>query len=779
MYTRIRSNFRLLAVMSLLVLMGSLLPAASVQAQSPGFPPECPWMDITKSPEERARLLLDASTLDQKMRWLNEQAANNPTQTTFSAGGGQTAVYPVQVPCTPVIQYTDGPAAISGGGTGVTAFPGQTALSATWDLELAQEKGLAHGAEAFGKHRNVVLGPGIASGRDPRAGRTSEYLGEDPLLSGLMAAAHIRGIQENPAVESVIKHYVANEQEIDRTRSSSNVDARTLREIYTLPFEIAIQEGDPGGIMCAFNQVNHVYSCENDEILNQILRNEVGFEGWVVTDFGAIHSLNSTPPSLAAGLDQELNRPRFWSPVLLHAALDAGLITEEQIDQAAFRVVRAHIANGLFDVPLPSAPADVVTTPEHQALARRIAEEGAVLLKNDGILPLSNPVGRDQGRHPCKDQRGPGCQTPAPITIAVIGPTASNTPVQVLNTYGGGFGPPSPTINVSAATVCAYNAPSVPCTPVAPLDGITARAAQDGSTVVFNNGSDLASAAATAADADVAIVFGYYREGEFTDRPHLSLDHISLTDTGDALIEAVAAANPNTVVVLQTGGPVLMPWIDQVKAVLETWYAGQEMGNAIAALLWGDVNPSGKLPLTFPASESDLPTAGSVAQYPGVVDGNGIRQVDYTEGLQVGYRWYDSQGIEPLFPFGFGLSYTTFKYSHLQVTPTRVQSNREIRVKFRVTSTGHVTGTEIAQVYISLPAAAGEPSKRLVGWARVTLEPGEHQNVTITIDPNSSAHPLSYWDTNAASWVIVPGTYTVLVGSSSRDLLLVDTVKVR
>jgi beta-glucosidase len=789
MHTRIRSNFRLLAIISLLALVGSLLsPVVPVQAQAQEFPPECPWMDTTKSPEERARLLLDASTLDQKMRWLNEQAANNPTQTTFNAGGGQTAVYPVQVPCTPVIQYTDGPAAISGGGTGVTAFPGQTALSATWDLALAQEKGLAHGAEAFGKHRNVVLGPGIASGRDPRSGRTSEYLGEDPLLAGLMAAAHVRGIQDNPAVESVIKHYVANEQEIDRNRSSSNVDARTLREIYTLPFEIAIREGNPGGIMCAFNQVNHVYSCENAEILDQILRNEIGFEGWVVTDFGAIHSLNSTPPSLVAGLDQELNRPRFWSPVLLHAALDAGLIAEEQIDRAAFRVVRAHIANGLFDTPLPDAPADVVTTPEHQALARRIAEEGAVLLKNDGILPLGNPVGRDHDRNRCGDKRGPGCPTPEPITIAVIGPTASNTPVEVLNTYGGGgFGPPSPTVNVSAASVCAYTAPSVPCTPVAPLDGITARAAQDGSTVLFNNGSDLVSAATTAADADVAIVFGYYRSGEFTDRPHLSLDHVSLTETGDALIAAVAAANPNTVVVLQTGGPVLMPWLDNVKAVLEVWYAGEQMGPAIAALLWGDVNPSGKLPHTFPASETDLPTAGSPEQYPGLVDGSttrppgntSIRQVEYLEGLLVGYRWYDAQGIEPLFPFGFGQSYTTFEYSRLQVTPTRVQSGREIRVKFRVTNTGPVTGTEIAQVYISLPAVSGEPPKRLVGWARVTLEPGERQNVTVTIDPNSSAHPLSYWSTDADGWVTAPGTYTVVVGSSSHDLPLEDTVKVR
>jgi beta-glucosidase len=406
-----------------------------------------------------------------------------------------------------------------------------------------------------------------------------------------------------------------------------------------------------------------------------------------------------------------------------------------------------------------------VSTPESEAFARKLAEQSAVLLKNDGILPL-NASGQ---------------------TIAVIGPTASNTPVQVLNTYGGGgFGAPSPTVNVSAASVCAHATPGVPCTPVAPLDSITTRAAQEGNTVVFNNGSDLASAAAVAADADVVIVFGYYREGEFTDRPHISLDHVSLTETGDALIATVAAANRNTIVVLQTGGPVLMPWLDDVKGVLEVWYAGEQMGPAIASLLWGNVNPSGRLTHTFPVSQADLPTAGSPAQYPGLVDGSttrppgntSIRQVDYTEGLLVGYRWYDAQDIEPLFPFGFGLSYTTFEYSHLQVTPLKVQANKPIRVNFRVTNTGSFTGTEVAQVYLSLPSEAGEPPKRLVGWARVTLEPGQHENVTVTIDPNSAEHPTSYWDVDTGAWEIAAGSYAVYVGGSSRDLPLTDTVSI-
>jgi beta-glucosidase len=693
-----------------------------------------PWMDKTRTADARARALLDASSLDQKLRWLDEQSANNPTQTSFGIGGGQSVTMPAQVPCTPVIQYTDSPSAIVGAGTGITAFPAQIALSATWDEALSRRKGKAQGYEAFHKHRNVILAPGIASGRTPLSGRTAEYLGEDPLLSGVLAAAVVRGFGDNPnePVESVLKHYVANEQELDRQTSSSNIDDRTLREIYTLPFEIAIKQSTVGGVMCAFNQVNHVYACENRTILRTILKEEIGFDGWVVTDFGAIHSLASTPNSLAAGLDQELNRWRFWNPNTLKAALAAGTITQAQIDDAALRVVRAHIRAGLFDVPLPPAAEPDVSTPQNQAVAREVVEKGSVLLKNGGLLPL-----RGTGRR-----------------IAVIGPTASSTP----------------TNGISAASVCAHTAPNVPCTPKAPLDSIQARAAQDGGTVVFNNGSDLASAAAAASGADVAIVFGYYREGEFADRPNISLD-----GNGDALISAVAAANPNTAVVLQTGGPVLTPWIGSVAGALQVWYAGQEMGPAIASLLWGDVNPSGKLTMSFPRSEADLPTAGSTRRYPGVFSNGSttrppgtseIRQVDFSEGLKVGYRWYDSTGIEPQFAFGHGLSYTTFAIDQLQV-PASAKAGTPVTVRFRVTNTGSRTGTEIPQVYLGMPASIGEPPKRLVGWERVTLDAGQSRTVELTIDPNSAGRPFSYW---AGGWHIARGPYTISVGSSSRAI---------
>ena len=347
-------------------------------------------------------------------------------------------------------------------------------------------------------------------------------------------------------------------------------------------------------------------------------------------------------------------------------------------------------------------------------------------------------------------------------SVAVVGPTAANTPA---------------TGDIDASSVCLHTAPNIPCTPVAPLDAITARAAAAGTTVTYADGGDIAVAAATAAAADMAVVFGYYQEGEFADRPSISLD-----GGGDALIAAVAAANPHTVVVLQTGGPVVMPWIDAVDGVLEVWYAGEQMGPAIAALLWGDVAPGGKLTHSFPRSEADLPTAGDPERYPGTFsDGSVVRppgnteprQVEYKEGLRVGYRWYAAQGIAPLFPFGHGLTYTTFGYDRLRVTPTTTNGRRELRIRFRVTNTGHRAGTETAQVYVELPAYTGEPSKRLLGWSKVTLAPGAARDVRVTISAADLAdlHLLEYWDTHRGRWTTAKGAYRVTVGTSFATTL--------
>jgi beta-glucosidase len=717
-------------VLALLAAGQAAAPAADIV---PRQNPACPWSDPHLSPDRRAHLLLQASTLGQKLRWLDEQSANAPAQTTFG-----TVTYPVQVACTPVVKYTDGPDYERGIG-GATVFPAQIALAASWDQDLAYAKGATQADEAFRGGSNAILGPGVSSSRSSLAGRTPEYLGEDSLLSGTMAAAGINGIQDgnrDEPVMAVVKHYLANEQELDRQLSSSNLSERTLREVYDLPFQILLSRSEPGGVMCSYNQLNGVFACENP-VLKTLLKRDLGFQGYVVSDFGAVHS---TAPSISAGLDQELNRPRFYTPATIGAAIDAGQISEADVDAAALRVVRAYLAAGLFDHPLPATPSTSVGTAEHADLARREAEQGSVLLKNTGgVLPLS----------------------PSARSIAVIGPTASSTP----------------TNGISARSVCAEGSAASsasPCpAPVAPLDAIRARAARNGTTVSYADGSDLAVASATAAAADVTVVFGYAKQGEFADRSTLALD-----GDGDALISAVTAANPHTVVVLETGSATTMPWLASAPAVVEAWYPGQEQGTALARLLYGDVDFTGRLPMTFPKSIADTPTAGSAAQYPGVFadgstarpagDTTSIRQVSYSEGRAVGYKWYDSHDVAPLFAFGAGLSYTRFAYPG-PVAITAARHGRR-KISFTVANTGNRSGTETSQVYLTLPPAAGEPGKRLVGYARTTVRPGASARMSLWLDPASGDRPLSVYHPAAGRWRITPGTYTVQVGSSSRNL---------
>lgn len=735
-----RRTVALASSIAVLVPLGVAVPLATA-ADAKSFDAACPWMDTHKSADQRAKLLLNASTLGQKLRWLDEQAANSPTVTTFSG-----ITYPVQVGCTPKVVYADGPDYVRGP-AGVTIFPDQIGLAASFNEDLAYDKGVAQADEAFKSGKNVILGPGVSSSRTPLAGRTPEYLGEDSLLSGTMAAATINGIQSDKSqpVMAVVKHYIANEQELDRQTSSSNVDGRTLRETYDMPFRVLLGKSSPGGVMCSFNQVNGVYACESP-ILKNILKAENGFDGYVVSDFGSVHS---TGASLTAGLDQELNRPKFYTPANIAAAIDNGTVTIAQINEAAFRVVRSYIAAGLFDKALPAVASTTSSTPAHKELAAQIASQGSVLLKNDGgTLPLTSSVKK----------------------IALIGPTVSNTP----------------TNGVSAGTVCQqaagpFGGGGNACpNPVAPLDAITARAAQVGATVTYDNGADLASAAATAAAADVAIVFGYSKQGEFADRTTLDLDN-----GGDALIARVAAANAKTVVVLETGTATPMPWLNDVKSVVEAWYPGEQQGTALSRLLYGDENFVGRLPMTFPKSLADTPTSTD-KQYPGVF-ANGsttrpagsteIRQVSYSEGTLVGYKWYDAKGIEPLFPFGYGLSYTSFTYNNLAVTK-QTNGKKAISVSFLVTNSGHKHGTETSQVYLTLPSTTGE-AKRLVGYAQVSPKVGRAQRVTVTIDPKSADLPLSYWSTDDHAWATAPGTYTVEVGPSAEDTELTGTFTVK
>ncbi|WP_158862069.1 glycoside hydrolase family 3 protein [Leifsonia sp. AG29] len=736
---RLGGAFALSTVVALALAGLSTVPAQAAAADRGGsIPADCPWMNTHQPPTQRANELLAASTLDQKIRWLDEQAANNPTQTVFPGGFfGGGATYPAQVPCTPKVVYTDGPDYVRGS-AGVTVFPSQIALGASFDSTLAYDKGKAEADEAFRSGKNVVLGPGVSSSRTPLAGRTPEYLGEDSLLSGTLAGATINGIQTGNPTEPVgaeIKHFIANEQELDRTTSSSNLDERTLREVYNQPFAIAIDKGNPSSAMCSFNQVNGVYACENP-ILNNVLKDSDQLSGYVVSDFGAVHS---TVESLKAGLDQELNAPNYYAPAKIHAAIDNGSITVDLVNQAAFRVVKSYIEHGLFDHPLPTTPSTSASNDENKAVSERIAEEGSVLLKNDGsVLPLGKST----------------------TSIAVIGPTVSNTP----------------TNGVSAKTVCNEGRGGACPNPVAPLDAITSRAAQAGATVTFNNGADLTAAAAAAASAKVAVVFGYAMQGEFSDRTTLALDN-----NGDALISAVAAANPNTVVVLETGSATTMPWLNQVKSVIEAWYPGDQQGTALAKLIYGDVNFTGKLPMTFPKSLADTPTS-TPAQYPGTfADGSttraagdkSIRQVSYSEGLAVGYKWYQAKGIQPLFPFGYGLSYTSFAYSDLAVTPSvDVHSAKKLTVSFTITNTGTTAGQATPQVYLTLPGSTGEPGKRLVAFDKVSLNPGQTTRVTETIRRTDVSQPLSYWSVDSHSWATDAGVYGVHVGNDSTTASL-------
>ena len=716
--------------------------------------PRCPWTDRSKTSEQRANLLLDASTVEQQMRWVNESSANDYFLTYIGP-----VAYPAQVPCIKFQADTDGPWGVAYA-QGTTAFPVPVSQTASWDVPLMWERGQAIADEAWRTQNNTMFAPGVDIVRHPWGGRNAEYLGEDPFLAGTLAGYWVKAAREaNPGrpVASVLKHFVGNQQELDRALSSSNIDARTLNEIYALPYEMAFKFAQPAGVMCGFNQLNGTFACENPALLKDLLRDQLGFKGFAVTDNGAGHS---TGAALNAGLSQELSAPNYFTPDRLRAALATGEITEATIRDAAFRVLYGKFANGLMDYELPATGrGQDVRTPEHHALARKIAEQGSVLLKNkDARLPL-----RLSGKK-----------------IAVIGAVASNKPSD-----GASFESicTSPLYGAfDAAPViydCAKNGPD-------PFEAIKARAAKDGNTVVFDNGSNLAAAAKTAAYADVVIVFGFNRAGEFFDLPSMNLMF-----NGDALIDTVAKANPRTVVVLATAGPVLMPWLDKVPAILEAWYPGQAGGEAIAALLFGDVNPSGKLPVTFPKRLADLPTgAGDNDQYPGVfADGSTkrvpesleIRQVNYKEGLQVGYRWYDAQRIEPLFAFGHGLSYTTFQYSDLKVATQDPTANGQVRttLSFTVRNSGSVRGAEVSQVYLTLPSAASVPGKRLVGFDKITLSPGERKTVQVVVDSAASNHPFSVYDKAKKNWTIVNGGYTVSVGGSSRDLPLTASMDVK
>ncbi|HXH50384.1 MAG TPA: glycoside hydrolase family 3 C-terminal domain-containing protein [Terriglobia bacterium] len=676
-----------------------VLPPVPAQAQTNTGQP---WMNQSLSARRRANLLIRAMTLKDKVGLVH---GVDRKEHPFKGYVGYVPANPrLHIPA---LKLADGRAGVGNKAAGVTLLPAPIAAAASWDTSLLETFGQVIGKEQWGKGTNVELGPTIDVVRIPQWGRTFETYGEDPYLNSQMAAAEIKGIQSQGPIANA-NMYLTMNQESDRFKIDSVVDERTLQEIYLPPFQAAVSSG-VGTFMCAYIKTNGVYSCESSHVLGDLLKKQLGFGGWVMSDWGGTHS---TVASAEAGLDQEMPDDRYYGKAL-ETAVTSGQVSMATLDEHVRRILVTMFRHGLFDKPQPGDWDSNVRSPEHDAFSRRVAEQGIVLLKNEGnILPLS--VGS---------------------SIAVIGADGGTKP----QVEGGG------------------SSHVVPPYVVSPLDGIRKRLGEGGH-VTYSDGSDLASATSVAKSAAVAIVFVSTVEGEGHDRPDLELP-----GKQDELISTVAAANPKTIVVLNTGGPVLMPWVDHVRGVIEAWYPGQEDGNAIAAVLFGDINPAGKLTLTFPRTADKIPTS-TQQQWPGV-NGKSI----YSEKLNVGYRWYDATGTDPLFPFGFGLSYTTFRLSNFVITPTMLsKSPANIYGTVDVTNTGHRDGAEVVQAYISQPSSNREPPRQLCAFAKVFLKPGETRQVRLTIEPRA----LSYYDISTRRWTSAPGTYQLLVGTSSRDLPL-------
>ncbi len=686
-------------------------------------------MNAKLSPDERAGMVLRQMTLDEKMDLVHGQGepdSGPPRPNACLSNGGVGFVLGIPRLGIPVIQMSDaayGVRSSAENGRYSTALPSNLASAASWDLQAACEYGALIGRELRAQGYNMTLGGGVNLAREPRSGRTFEYMGEDPILAGTLVGNRIKCEQAEHVIGD-IKHYALNDQESGREEVNVIIGTRAMRETDLLAFQIGIAIGNPAAVMCSYNAVNGDFACENKYLLTDVLKKDWKFKGFVLSDWGGTHS---TVKASAAGLDNEEPGDDYFGGKL-KAAVQSGQVPTAELDEHVRRILRSEFASGIVDFPTQRSVVDVEAGFD---TARRIAEQSIVLLKNrNAVLPLDRSKLR---------------------SIAIIG---SHAGMGMISGAGSAqVDPPGRQAPKWQEQVWF---------PTSPRKAVAAKAS--GVNVEFNSGANPASAAALARSSDVAIVFAYQWTTEGLDLPNLSLP-----ENQDAMIAQVAAANPRTIVVLETGTAVIMPWLDKVSAVVEAWYAGSKGADAVANILFGDVNPSAKLPLTFPRSEADLPHPTLLMPPPGA-NSKPSFDVHYDEGLKVGYKWYDAENKPVLFPFGYGLSYTTYRYSDLTVTP-----GGQTTVSFMVKNTGRRAGEEIAQVYAALPAAAGEPPKRLVGWGKVKLDSGESREVTVTIDPLY----LSVFDETLNGWKLVPGSYTFMVGGSSQDLPLVEKVNVK
>jgi len=629
----------------------------------------------------------------------------------------------------PALALSDGPAGVGNDMKDVTVFPAPLTVAASWDVMLMETYAAALAEEQRAKGTNVVLAPMMNIARIPQAGRNFEGYGEDPVLSGAMAAAAVRGIQSQGLVATA-KHALDNEQETWREQVSVDVDERTQREIYLAPFAAAVEAG-VGAIMCSYNKVGGTYACENDRLLNVMLKGELGFSGWIMSDWGATHSTGSA----LAGLDMEMPDDRFLGAPFANETQGATALG--RLDDMVTRIARPLFRSGVWD-RAPSGSRDAnVRSVRHTELALSAAASGTVLLKNVGaLLPLD----------PMKVH-----------SLVVLGDGGRASPIVA----GDG------SAHVQIAQV------------VSPLQGLQERG---GAAVKVSDGGNDASLAAS---ADVAVVCVGLTSSEGGDRPSLALPLEQ-----DALVRAAYAVNPHTIVVAHVPGTVLMPWADDVPAIVVAWLPGEESGHALAAVLFGDVSPSGKLPVTFARRASDF-AARTPQQYPGV----DLVQ-HYSEGLRVGYRSFDSEDLTPLFPFGHGLSYTSFAYSALVVSPVSALQSAKltswrapvggdaggasladaqvVTVTWTLSNVGARSGAEVGQLYLGFPSTTGEPPRRLAGFRKVVLSPGASARPQISL----SKRDLAIWDATLGTWIVPEGTFQVMVGSSSRDLRLMGTFEV-
>ncbi len=689
-----------------------------------------PWLNPELSAAVRAALALAQMTTDEKLSLLRSASANlaGPKRPTGLVQG--------------IERLGIGPIRETNAGLGIAipleedaptsedeavALPAALATAASWDPELAYAAGAMIGEEARRKGFNVLLAGAANLARDPRNGRNFEYSGEDPLLSGTMVGAALRGIADRHVV-STMKHFALNDQETNRTLVDARIDRDALRESDLLAFEIANERGHPGAVMCAYNLVEGVHACENRWLLDRVLRRDWGFRGWVMSDWGAVHS---TVPAALAGLDQESgvewdSQVFYGAP--LKVAFEQGALPTGRLDAMALHVLTALFAAGAVDHPPQPAPLDIDAD---SAVAERAAREGIVLLRNEGnLLPLTRSARR----------------------IAVIGGHADTGVMS-----GGGSSQVIPIGGPALRVPIPAQAAWMVFDPSPPLRAIAGKAPE--AQVEYADGSNVTAAAESAQRADVAVVFATKWEAEGHDSDDLSLPHGQ-----DALISAVAAANPRTIVVLETGNPVLMPWRDQVGAIIEAWYPGSRGGEAIADILFGDAEPGGRLPMTFPASPAQLPR-------PEILGRDNpwkhVFLVDYREGSAVGYRWFDARKLTPLYPFGFGLSYTHFRYADL-----RVEGGNGLGATFSVTNDGGRPGFAVPQLYVRAVAADGSMLQRLVAWRKLRLNPGETRTVTLTAEPRL----VAYFDSERDGWRIDPGRYPVAVATAADSPVLQTTV---